>query len=249
MNQVVILAAGKGSRMQSDLPKVLHTVNGAPILEHVVRSARKVSPNVAIIVGHKGETIKRAMGDDCEYIWQHEQLGTGHAIKCAKEALSGRSINNVFVLPGDHPLISSVTLEALIENHNRKAAVVSLATVRVPAFTGSYSVFSNCGRVLRNSDGEITGIVEFKDATEAEQRITELNVSFYCFNAEWLWNNIELLSQNNKASEFYITDLVALAAEQGHYIASHPVQSLVEGMGVNTREQLEMVQKQMAAEV
>lgn len=242
MNYALVLAAGKGTRMQSELPKVLHPIQGCSILERVLNTVSQVIPDTSIVVGHQGDAIIEKFGSRYNFIKQsHPLLGTGHAVLCAKSELAQKPIKNLLVLPGDHPLISSETIQNFIARHEASGAVLSLATIQVPNFNGDYAVFENCGRIIRNAHGQIVRITEYKDASDLERAITEVNVSYYCFNPELLWNNIELLQTNNQAHEYYLTDLVELTAKQGHPIDSYIIQNPAEGMGVNTQDQLAMV--------
>jgi bifunctional UDP-N-acetylglucosamine pyrophosphorylase/glucosamine-1-phosphate N-acetyltransferase len=242
-NHIIILAAGKGTRMGVPHPKVLVEINGKPIFKRLTNELAAVFPSITIIVGHQGQKVIDSIGNGFNYIWQKEQLGTGHAVLSAKEYLEKKEYENIMVIPGDHPLITATTLKKLAEEHSEKNAVLSLATVNVPDFSGDNGSFWNCGRVIRNNEGEIEAIVELKDANETQKNIQEVNVSYYCFNAKWLWDNVEKLGKKNMAQEYYLTDLVKMAKEQGEKIHTAIIKDSKEGLGINTEKQLSIVSK------
>lgn len=242
MNQVIILAAGKGTRMQSDLPKTLHLAKGVPIIKRLLNNIKYLFSDPAIVVGYRSNEIVSVLGDKYLYIHQDEQLGTGHALMCAKKVLAKKEYTNIIVIPGDHPLISEKTLRDLLVLHESEKAKLSLAVVSVPNFKGDFTSFFNCGRIMRNAKGEIIGIVECKDASEEQKKIREVNTSYYCFDTRWLWENIDKLENKNVAKEYYLTDMVKIACEQGEKISSFIIENAFEGLGVNNKEQLEKVE-------
>lgn len=242
MNQIVILAGGKGTRMQSELPKVLHPVKGISIIERIINNIKPIFAEPIILVGYKGNEVMSALGKGFRYVFQPEQAGAGHAIWCVKQAIEKEDFDNIVVIPGDHPLLSTAVLEKLVNLHKLEAAKVSLATVAVPNFEGDLKSFFNCGRIIRDENGVMEGIVELKDTTEEQKEIKELNVSYYAFNASWLWKNIEKLNKENKAGEYYLTDMVKIAHENGDKISSFIIDNYQEGLGVNDREQLKIVE-------
>ena len=243
MNQVVILAGGKGSRMQSDIPKVLTPVKGIPIITRLLSAVQGIAEKPVVVVGYRGDEVKAYLGDACEYAYQAEQLGTGHALLCAKSVLVDRGYKNIIVMPGDHPLVSAETFRKLIASHEQYQAKMSLAIVSVPNYEGDYEAFAHFGRIVRDATGMVVRIVEYKDATDEERQIREVNPSYYCFDAEWLWQNIDRLNSENMAHEFYLTDMVALARQAGGLIPTIAVENPFEGLGVNDREQLEIIEK------
>ncbi len=242
MPHVIILAGGKGTRMKSDLPKVLHPVKGVPIITRLLKSVEPICPQPTLIVGHKAQDVIVATGNKYLYAEQKEQLGTGHAIMCAEASLKEKDISTIIVLPGDHPLISTDTIKEIEQLHNNKKAVVTLATFVVPNFEEMYSTFLHYGRIIRNAQNDVEKIVEFKDATEEERNSKEVNLSYYAFDAKWLWKNIHLIKNNNAAHEFYLTDLIKIAKDQREIVTAYPIQNIVECMGINTPEQLKMVE-------
>lgn len=235
---IVIMAGGKGTRMRSELPKVLHTIGGETLLQRVLRSAQEVAPTPTIIVGYGAEEVMRATGEGYDYVLQEEQLGTGHAVSVAIEHLRGRDIDKLIVVPGDHPLLSAETLRDLSRAHAMSDATIMLGTVCVPDFEDWRATFTDAGRIVRDEEGNVLRIVERKDATEAELAIMELNVSFYSFGFKWLCEHIDALSNMNVAKEFYLTDFVTIARGQGKKIVTVPITRIEEGLGVNSPEQL-----------
>ncbi|HTK60091.1 MAG TPA: NTP transferase domain-containing protein [Candidatus Baltobacteraceae bacterium] len=238
MPHVIVLAAGKGARMRSELPKVLHPVDGVPMIERVLKVADALAPRPIIVVGHRATEVMRAVGEDRAYALQVEQRGTGDAVRCALAAFPAED-GAVVVLPGDHPFVTADTIRRLVDAREADDAAVALATARLPDFDGPRAQFSSCGRIIRDADGSVSGIVERKDATKHQARIREVNVSYYCFRADWLKENIDRIVSDNAAGERYLTDLVAAAASQGERISDIALHDLREGMGVNTPEQLE----------
>jgi bifunctional UDP-N-acetylglucosamine pyrophosphorylase/glucosamine-1-phosphate N-acetyltransferase len=243
MNQIVILAAGKGTRMGSDLPKVLHPVQGVPIIEHILRNTRSLVEKPVVVVGHGREQVMAALGDRVNYVHQAEQLGTGHAVRCARETLQALGVTRVLVTPGDHPLISTATFERMLSTLAETGATVVLASVVVPDFDGDSAQFAHFGRIVRGVDGAVDRIVEYKDATEAERAIREVNTSYYCFDAAWLWDALDRLSDDNAAHEYYLTDTVGLARDDGHTVAVYTIEDPIEGLGINTPEQLALIER------
>jgi len=241
--QIIILAGGKGTRMQSNGPKVLVHAGGKPIILRLLRAVEKVCDRPTIIIGYQGEEVIKATENKYHYVWQKEQLGTGHAVACAKVELENKDFERIVILPGDHPLLREETLVKLIEAHNQSGAVLTLTTGQVENFNGDFAAFYNFGRIIRNGDGSVLRIVELKDASDVEKNITEVNLGYYCFKPDWLWQNIEKLQDNNKAKEYYLTDLVGLAREQGQKIQAQLIDNIVEGFGINTPEQLMIVEK------
>lgn len=241
--QIIILAGGKGTRMQTNGPKVLVEAGGVPIILRLLKAVETVCPKPTIIIGYQGEKVIEATENKYHYVWQKEQLGTGHAVACARAELENKKFERIIVLPGDHPLLGEATLLKLVTAHEEAGAILTLTTGRVENFDGDFAAFYNFGRIIRNGDGSVQRIVELKDAVEAEKKITEVNLGYYCFQADWLWQNIDKLQDLNRANEYYLTDLVGLACEQGQKIQPYLIDNIVEGFGINTPEQLAIVEK------
>jgi UDP-N-acetylglucosamine diphosphorylase/glucosamine-1-phosphate N-acetyltransferase len=231
----LILAAGKGTRMHSGLAKVLHRINGRPMIHYVLDTARALRPRrIIVIVGHQAGTVRRELaglpGLPAEFAVQKEQLGTGHAVRQAEPLLAGES-GVVLVLAGDTPLIRPSTLASLIHAHRRDGAAASVLTARVDDPTG-------LGRILRNGEGRIDRIVEEKDATGEQRALKEINTSTYCFEPVLLLRALDRLTPENRQGEYYLTDTIEILRREGHRIADAPAGMPEETMGINTPEQL-----------
>ena len=242
MTQIVILAAGHGTRMKSQTPKVLQKVKGIPILQRLVSStmASEICEKPLVIVGKDGDIIKNYLGDLCDYAVQEEQRGTGHAVACAEKELQGK--DDILVLYGDHPLLKPETIKKLNELHLNSSGPLTMMSIKLDDFSGWKSAFHDFGRVIRNKEGDIIAIREKKDASVEELKVNEVNPSLFCFNANWLWENIKKLNNNNNQGEYYLTDLVGMAMEQGHFIDSLNIDPR-ESLGVNTPEHLQIVEE------
>ena len=242
--QIIILAAGQGKRMgNATLPKVLTLFKGKPFINHLLESIKDsgVCDKPAIVIGQKADQIKEALGSDYIYIHQSEQLGTGHAVMVTKDKLEGQT-ENVMVLYGDHPLVSAETIKNIVEAHATSKAVMTMATTTVSDFNDWRQSFIGFGRIVRDQNNKLEKIVEKKDATPEELEIKEVNPSYFCFKTGWLWQNLDKLKNNNAQAEYYLTDLVGLAVEQGQQITTVEI-GLKEALGVNTSEQLELLEK------
>lgn len=202
----VILAAGKGTRMKSDLPKGLHAVCGLPMVEHVGRAMRGAGVQKPImVIGHGGNLIQDACGNTYAYAIQEEQLGTGHALLMAREALAGYQ-GPLLVTPGDTPLLRSDALQQLVEHHAESGAAMTIATVELDDPKGY-------GRIIRDGNMSIVQIVEDKDATQNEKLVREINSGIYCFDAEPLFQHLPALQNFNASGEYYLTDIVRAFAD------------------------------------
>lgn len=236
---IVILAGGKGKRMESDLPKVLAPLKGETMIMHIVKEIQKLTNKKPIvIVGHKAELVKEHLMDLCSYVTQHEQLGTGHALSCAREACS--KAEHVLVLSGDQPFIKNRTLEKLITSHLTSQAKITLTTTTVPDFEDYRKGFNAFGRIKRQDD-KIIGIKEYKDANDEEKNIKEVNAGCYIFEAKWLWVNLENIKNENAQQEYYLTDLLQIASKNNDKIESISIENF-EALGANTKEELETLE-------
>lgn len=238
-NKAVILAAGKGTRMKSDLPKVIHTVLGKTMVQYVIDAALEAGADeICLVVGHGAELVKEAVGNQAVYVEQKEQLGTGHAVKCAKEFIGTEG--TVLVLCGDTPLITGKTLLAMMKEHKTSGSKATVLTAILPDATGY-------GRIVRNEQGNVMGIVEQKDATDEQQKIREINSGMYLFDAKALSESLEKLNNNNAQNEYYLTDTLELIrkAYGEQAIAAFVTEQADEIIGVNSREQLADVENLM----
>jgi bifunctional UDP-N-acetylglucosamine pyrophosphorylase/glucosamine-1-phosphate N-acetyltransferase len=227
---VIILAAGKGTRMVSSLPKPLHLLMGKPIIEYVLSAVQPLAEKPPVIViGHGGDQIKIELGDRARFVVQEELLGTGHAVQQTESLLKDKS-DLVLVVSGDMPLIQPQTLSLLVETQKANAGPVTLLTLIDQNPRGF-------GRIARDNTGQIQAIIEEVDATPAQLAITELNAAMYCFQGSWLWENLQRLELSPKG-EYYLTDMVSLAVQDGQQVASVQVEDPRELLGINNRVHL-----------
>ena len=234
----VILAAVEGKRM-GGLPKGLINIGGEPVLGRLAKAIKEATGNTAIaVVGHKQEEIRKALGNILIYAEQKEQLGTAHALLSAKDACA--SAERIAVFYGDHPFVSVQTMKRLLEKSGQSKAEITLATTMVPNFENEYKIFVNFARILRD-DKKITGIREYKDASENEKNIREVNPGYYVFDAKWLWPHLEKVGNNNAQGEYYLTDLLHMAQNDGVKIESIEIPPR-EAMGANSKEELEILE-------
>lgn len=220
----------------ADRPKVMYRALGKPIVEYLIDSVKNAGVmDVVLVVGFMQEQVRDYFKDQVQYVEQHEQKGTGHAVMMAKNLLKGKS-KAVIVSYGDMPLYKTETIKRLIKKFNADNPTIAMVTVDLvdPDFW-AYS------RVLRNEKREIIATVEQKDATEEQRKIKECNPSFYLFDADWLWDNLGRIGTKNVQKEYYLPDLISIATSQGKRIVSIKTESEDEVLGVNTPEQLEKV--------
>lgn len=235
----IILAAGKGTRMKSDLPKGLHALCGAPLVQHVGRAMHAAGVRrPVIVIGHGGDLIRSRLGDEqYAYAWQHEQLGTGHAALMAREALESH-VGPVIVMPGDVPLVSPDTLSRLLETHAQSGAQATLAVIDMDDPTGY-------GRIIRDAEGYVTGIVEEKDCTPEQKVMREVNPSVYVFDRTTLFEVLPKLGRQNAQGEYLLTDAIGAIAASGGRVVAVKAKDQVEFWGINDRWQLAMAAKEM----
>jgi bifunctional UDP-N-acetylglucosamine pyrophosphorylase/glucosamine-1-phosphate N-acetyltransferase len=244
---ILILAAGRGTRMKSEEPKALTKLKGKPFLHHILETIKKLDLKIKpfIVVGYKKETIKEMLGDEASYVEQREQLGTGHAVMSAKNSIV-HPHEMVLVLSADQPTISVETLEKIITTHLEKRPAITIGTVVVPDYEDwRIGLYSNFGRIVRGSDGKVEKIVEFKNTTPEEKLIKEVNPALYLFDADWLWKNIDRIEMDKVKGEYKLTDMINLAFKEHKKIEAVPVINVLEGLQPNSKEELEILEKLM----
>lgn len=228
--KTVILAAGKGTRMKSALPKVVHRVMGKCMVELVIEAAREAgSGEICLVIGYEGERVRREVGESVSYVWQKEQLGTGHAVKCAGDFIG--SEGDVLILCGDTPLITGKTLKALYEYHKKEGNNATLLSAIVENPDGY-------GRIIRDEKGRFIKNVEHKDATEKERESREINSGMYMFSAKELSEALEELTNENAQGEYYLPDTLEIIRKKGGRVEAFALENEEEIAGVNTLEQL-----------
>ena len=244
---LVILEAGKGKRMQeeagNELPKVLQPLRGKPLIRHLIEGLRGASviwPPI-IVIGYKGEMVEQELGPEFSYVWQKDQLGTGHATLQARQALEGKA-EHVLVLYGDHPLVPLSVVEAIATAHVEHGNTLTFATVTVLDFEDWRAGLLTYGHIICNDDEKPVRIVEYKDATEAERAIRTVNPGYYCFRASWLWPHLEQLQNKNVQGEYYLTDLLGMAIAEGERIEAVPIDPKA-ALGVNTVTELKRLEE------
>jgi UDP-N-acetylglucosamine pyrophosphorylase len=235
---VIIMAAGKGTRMQSDLPKVLHQANGRPLIDYVLDTANTLDPDkIILVVGHQAELVKQATSRyNVIAALQEPQLGTGHAVMQAETYLHDFD-GDVLILSGDAPLVDAGTLQELITFHHSRNGAATVLTAELQDPTGY-------GRVIRqnNSDG-VLKIVEQKDATLEELAVREINSGVYVFNAHLLFQALRQINTNNAQQEYYLTDVFGICFESGERVYAFMTENPNEILGINTPEQLKEAER------
>lgn len=228
--KTLILAAGKGTRMKSDMPKVIHKVNGIPMITKIIDTLSGLNPEENILIlGHKKEEVLKVVGENCDYVLQTEQLGTGHAVIQAKEKLEGYD-GDVMILYGDTPLLRESTLKSLYKYHKESGAVTTILT----------SIYENpfgYGRIVKE-DGLVKAIVEEKEATEEIKKIKEVNAGVYCFNSKELFKALDKIDNNNEKGEYYLTDVIGIQVSENKKVQSFILEDKMEILGVNSKVEL-----------
>ncbi len=233
----IILAAGKGKRMKSDLPKVLHPLNSRPMVHYVIDVAEAVgSEKVVLIIGHKKELVMESTSDrNVEYVVQEQQLGTGHAVRQTENLFKDYD-GNILVLSGDVPLLTAQTIQTLTQVHDSEKPLATLLTADMPDPTGY-------GRIVRDENGFVRKIVEHKDADPETLKIREINVGIYLFQSKALFETLPLIKNENSQGEYYLPDVVKIFVERGERVAAVLSPNVEETHGINDVAQLKKAEK------
>jgi len=234
---IIVLAAGQGVRMNSDLPKVMHPLAGRPMVHFALDAARALNPdNLILVVGYRADLVRQAVGDGVRFVTQEQQLGTGHAVQQARST-AGQA-ETVLVLYGDTPLVRAETLRQVVEHHLSMGAAVTVLTSR-PADPTGY------GRIVRDGDTDaVLAIVEERDATPEQKAIDEVSSGIFCFRDSWLWPNLMTI-EKSPGGEYYLTDLVAAARAQGELVTAWAVPNALEVIGLDHRIKLAQGEAEM----
>ena len=234
----IVLAAGQGTRMQSDLYKVLHPVCGKSMVAHVIDNILNLGTDrIVTIVGHGAEKVEQTLGEKSEYALQEKQLGTAHAVQQA-EKLIGNLTGTTIVVCGDTPLIRPETMEALIAHHNEMGAKATILTAMADDPTGY-------GRIIRGEDGQVLRNVEQKDATVEEQKVAEINTGTYCFDNEALFATLKKVKNDNAQGEYYLPDVIGILQSEEALVSAYVTDDLSETLGVNDRVVLSEAERVM----
>jgi bifunctional UDP-N-acetylglucosamine pyrophosphorylase/glucosamine-1-phosphate N-acetyltransferase/UDP-N-acetylglucosamine pyrophosphorylase len=234
------MAAGKGTRMKSDLPKVLFPVCGRPMIDYVLDALEEAGiDRIVVIVGYRSELVRETLAARAgvEFVEQTEQLGTGHAVMVCREVLKDHD-GPVFVIAGDSPMIQTESVRTLLDDFDREPAACILGTALKDDPFG-------LGRIVRDGDGQFTGIVEERDATEEQKQITEVNMSYYVFRCPDLLDALERIRPDNSQGEYYITDVPGVCLRQQKAVRALPVLKPCEVLSVNTVDELATVEAAM----
>jgi len=236
----VVLAAGMGTRMKSDLPKVLCPVLGRPMIEFVLDALQTAGVRrIIAVIGYRADDVRSALSarTNVDYALQADRLGTGHAVKMARPSLVGHN-GPVVVVAGDSPMLQANSVRKLLDHFHQHRPACLLGTLHKPNPAG-------LGRIVRDAQGEFVGIVEEKDATLDQRLITEVNMSTYLFDGPQLLHALDLLKNENRQSEFYLTDCPGILKREGKLVQALPVLEPCEALSINTVEELAQVEAEM----
>lgn len=235
----IVLAAGKGKRMKSDIPKVLHELEGRPLIKIVLDTLAGADlDKTVVVIGYKGEMVQQALSDyPVEFAWQHEQMGTGHAVQVTQD-LMGQFEGTTLVALGDMPLLTIDSIRRLFDIHERTGAAATCLSAIIDDPTGY-------GRIVREPDGDMLAeIVEHKDASEDVLRINEVNTGLFCFDNQQLFAALTKVRNDNAQAEYYLPDTIKIMRSKGLPVAVVAARDPREGLGVNSLQQLEQLKRQ-----
>ncbi len=240
-NQTVILAAGKGTRMGGNIPKVLVMLKQKPLILYLLHELEKITQLIkpVVVVGYESEKVQGVLGNGYTYAFQNKQQGTAQAVMAAKNFIKAE---NFLVLYGDMPFIKAESIRALMKAHRENNANISMLTAVSPNFEGMYKSLLSYGRIVRGSENNITKVVEYKDASEEQKNIKEINPGIYMFNTRWFFAHAGKIGNQNAQNEYYLTDIVEVAIEHGEHVNNLQVDAK-EVIGINSREDLELAEK------
>src|SRR3569623_189181 len=246
MLQPIILAAGKGTRMGSELPKTLCTVAGKPMLSYILESISQAGNCLppSIVVGHKGDQVKAFVGPDITCVEQADLSGTGTAAKIALSVVPPH-IEKVLIMNGDSPFIRPQSIKAIEEEYDAAGATIALGTATVPDFSEWRQVFMAWGRVVRNVSGGVLEIKEYKNANEHEQGIREVNPGFYCVDRQWLEQALTQVERDSVSGEYYLTAIASLALYDNKKVQTIPM-APEEALGVNSPQDVALAESLLA---
>jgi UDP-N-acetylglucosamine diphosphorylase/glucosamine-1-phosphate N-acetyltransferase len=239
----IVLAAGKGKRMKSDLPKVLHVLSGKPLVEHVLDTLSELSVSKAVVVvGYKAGQVEKAIArPGVTFVLQKKQLGTGHAVQMAERELTGFE-GDTIVLAGDVPLLRSSTVAKMIDVHRETGAVATVLTAKLPDPIGY-------GRIIRDGNSMVRRIVEHKDASDEERKIDEINTGTFIFQTKPLFEALRSVDNDNSQGEYYLTDVMQVFMQQGFSTAAYCAEDYRETIGVNSPDELAQAESLMGQRV
>ncbi len=240
--RIVILAAGKGTRMGAQVPKPLVPIAGKPMVAHLVERVKESGLDdkpILVVAPDTRHLFVEQFGDAVEYAVQHEQLGTGHAASVARDLVE--DADTVLVLYGDHPFVSAEVMRTIAKRHSENGATITMLTCTVPNFDGDYAGVASWSRIVRGENGFVVRDVQFKDATPEEREIKEVNPCIFMFDRAWMYERLPMLKNSNAQGEYYLTDLLGMAVEEKRKISTAPA-DVFEVIGVNTQEDLARVE-------
>jgi bifunctional UDP-N-acetylglucosamine pyrophosphorylase / glucosamine-1-phosphate N-acetyltransferase len=235
----VVLAAGKGTRMKADRPKVLFEARGRPLIDYVLDTLQQAGiSRILVVIGYAADDVRSALaGRAVEFVEQHQQLGTGHAVQMCRDPLHHHD-GPVLIVTGDSPLLKEESITLLLEEYRKARPAAILGTLHKTDPGG-------LGRIVRDDQGHFLAIVEEKDATDEQRRITEVNMSTYVFHAADLVHALDRLQNNNRQQEFYLTDCPGILKAEGREVRALPVLQPCEALSVNTLEELNLLEQEM----
>lgn len=243
----VVLAAGQGTRMKSDLPKVLCPVLGRPMIEFVLDALESGGvQNMVVVVGYRADDVRTQLSarKNVQFVEQKERLGTGHAVKMAREIFASHR-GPAMVVAGDSPMLQSASVRRLLDAFSHSTGFQPVRTTACLLGTLHKENPQGLGRIVRDADGEFAGIVEEKDATPEQRKITEVNMSTYVFDAQELVHALDRLKNDNRQQEYYLTDCPGLLRQEGKVVKALPVLQACEALSINTPEELAMVEEKL----